>query len=119
MVKKKETKIAKETLTPSLSSVTLPEVREQVLTAINNKELEQALDQWSKKNEGRQHVGVRDLELLSSIATEYLDTFILFGYNLEGERIIIQHYDKAKDRDAMMEFLKIIFYKYQSDIDDD
>ena len=38
---------------------------------------------------------------------------MLFGYNTEGERIIIQHAENARDRDAVMEFLKTIFIQQQ------
>ena len=121
MVEKKtpKPKIAKVTLAPSLSSVTITDIQEKVMTAIHNQELNKSMDSWLKENEGRRNIGVRDLELLSSIITEYMDSFIMFGYNLEGERVVIQHYQKPKDRDAMMEFLKIVFFKYQNSRDDD
>ena len=121
MVEKKtpKPKIAKETLAPSLSSVTITDIQEKVMTAIHNQELNKSMDSWLKENEGKRNIGVRDLELLSSIITEYMDSFIMFGYNLEGERVVIQHYQKPKDRDAMMEFLKIVFFKYQNSRDDD
>ena len=117
--RKPKTKIAKETVTPSLSSVTIPEIQEKIMTAIHNQELDRSIDTWLKENDSNRKIGIRDLELLSSIITEYMDSFIMFGYNLEGERVVIQHYQKAKDRDAMMEFLKIVFFKYQNERDDD
>ena len=117
--RKQKTKIARETIAPSLSSVTIPEIQEKVMTAIHNQELNKSMDVWLKQNEGKRNIGVRDLELLSSIISEYMDSFIMFGYNLEGERVVVQHYQKPKDRDAMMEFLKIIFFKYQNSRDDD
>jgi hypothetical protein len=117
--RKSKTKIAKETIAPSLSSVTISEIQEKVMTAVHNQELNKSMDSWLKQNEGRRNIGVRDLELLSSIISEYMDSFIMFGYNLEGERVVIQHYQKPKDRDAMMEFLKIVFFKYQNSRDDD
>jgi hypothetical protein len=40
---------------------------------------------------------------------------LLFGYNLEDERVIIQKFETARDRDAIMEFLKTIFIKQQTD----
>jgi len=121
MVEKKnrKPKIAKETLTPSLSSITIPEIQEKIMTTIHNQELNKSMDAWLKQNEGQKNVAVRDLELLSSIITEYMDSFIMLGYNLEGERVVIQHYHKPKDRDAMMEFLKIVFFKYQNGEDDE
>jgi len=42
-----------------------------------------------------------------------LDTFLMFGYNVNGDRIILQNFKNARDRDAIMEFLKTIFLKQQ------
>jgi hypothetical protein len=109
----------KNTATPKLSSVNeevqMNAIADKIFNEINNKELQKSLDRWLKENQTQNAITMRDLGLLKSIITEYLDTFILFGYNLEGERIILQHYMKAKDRDAIMEFLKTIFIKQQQD----
>ena len=109
----------KNTITPKLSSaneeIQMNVIADKIFNEINNKELQKSLDRWLKENQTQNAITMRDLGLLKSIITEYLDTFILFGYNLEGERIILQHYVKAKDRDAIMEFLKTIFIKQQQD----
>lgn len=116
---KKRTK-KKNNLVPSLSSVdlqvsepTVDEIREKVFTSMNNLELEKALDVWLHKHHHDNKVAMRDLNILKSIITEYLDAYILFGYSTQGDRTIIQHFKNAKDRDAMMEFLKTIFLKQQ------
>jgi hypothetical protein len=115
----KKRNTAKKTTTENLSSVNdevvMKEVAEKIFGQINNKELEKSLDRWLKENSNRTAIALRDLDLLKSIITEYLDTFIVFGYNVEGERIILQHYTTARDRDAIMEFLKTIFIKQQQD----
>lgn len=113
----------KQTSVPSLSSVKgvperdtpLSETKERVYSAMNERELEKALNSWLKEKSHDNNVTVRDLEILKSIITEYLDTFMVFGYNLKGERIIIQHFPCAKDRDALVEFLKLIFVKQKYD----
>lgn len=120
--RKKERK-KKDSSIPSLSSVnllkddnterSLNDVREMAFSSINNMELQRALDNWLKKNIKDNKVIVRDLAILKDVITEYLDAYILFGYNLQGERIIVQHFKNSKDRDAVMEFLKIIFLKQQ------
>ena len=107
MPRKRQT--LKNTKMPSLSSSQISEMDEmtvKVFDELNKKELEKSLDRWLKANSDRNSIAIRDLSLLKSIITEYLDTFILFGYNIDGERIILQHYTNAKDRDAIMEFLK-------------
>jgi len=110
---------SKSTFSDALSSINdetaMEEVANKIFGEINKKELEKSLDRWLKENSTKNAIAMRDLGLLKSIITEYLDTFILFGYNIEGERIILQHYTSAKDRDAIMEFLKTIFIKQQQD----
>lgn len=110
---------SKKTVTESLSGnndkLVMKEMAEKIFSEINNKELEKSLDRWLKENSNRNVIALRDLDLLKSIITEYLDTFIVFGYNVDGERIILQHYTTARDRDAIMEFLKTIFIKQQQD----
>ena len=58
---------------------------------------------------------MRDLSILKTAITEFLDVFLLFGYDLKGNRVIIQNFKNARDRDAIMEFLKTIFIKQQQD----
>jgi hypothetical protein len=117
----------KNTRNPSLSSSETAEIKymitkqdiedmqKKVFDAINEVELQKSLDKWLKENRQHQQVAMRDLGLLKAIITEYLDSFILFGYNIEGERVILQNFNKAKDRDALMEFLKIVFIKQQQE----
>jgi hypothetical protein len=93
----------------------IEELNKKVYSAINNLELQKSLDKYLKDNKQRQQVVMRDLGLLKSIITEYLDSFILFGYSMDGERVILQNFVKSKDRDALMEFLKIIFFKQQQE----
>jgi hypothetical protein len=117
--KNKVTEIAKETKTPDLSSVNVQDIEEKILTAINNQELQRGIEKWIRNNAQKQKEANRDLGILSGIIGEYLDSYILFGYNLEGERIIIQSQSSPKDRDALMEFLKIVFLRnHQGDIGD-
>jgi hypothetical protein len=115
---------AKNTANPSLSSSEtkytiskkdIEEMNKKVFDAINEIELQKSLDKWLKENRQHQQVAMRDLSMLKAIIGEYLDSFILFGYNIEGERVILQNFNKAKDRDALMEFLKIVFIKQQQE----
>jgi hypothetical protein len=66
-----------------------------------------------KENRKENQISMRDLGILKGIVSEYLDTFLIFGYNVNGERIILQNFKNARDRDAIMEFLKTIFLKQQ------
>jgi hypothetical protein len=121
----KKRKTNKDTIIPSLSSEKtstqkvgmskeeMLALNEKVFTAINNLELQKSLDKWLRDNSQNNMIAKRDLSLLKGVITEYLDSFLVFGYNTEGDRVIIQNFKTAKDRDAIMEFLKTIFLKQQ------
>lgn len=104
---------------PSLSShpqknlIPLDEAKEIVFETINNAELQKSLDKWLKDNHFENKIISRDLTLLKSIITEYLDSFLLIGYSLEGHRVVIQSCSSSKDKDALGEFLKNIFIQQQ------
>ena len=92
--KRKKTEIPPET-------ITLPEevsqkekdklIENRLYDTLNAVELKKSMDKWLKTNE------------------EYLNSFILLGYTMEDERVIIQSYGTPKDKDALMEFLKNVF----------
>jgi len=112
--------------TPSLSSVdsilhkieTNPkdlsdEIAKKVFTVVSNLELQKSIDKFMKESKRANQISMRDLSILKGIMSEYLDAFLVFGYNIEGDRIILQNFKNARDRDAIMEFLKTIFLKQQ------
>jgi hypothetical protein len=128
MAPKKSKRLLKDSQTPALSAgiceaksisvkkkFDMEDVAEKIFNEVNRKELERSLDKWLKDNHTQNAIAMRDLGLLKAIVSEYLDSFIVFGYTLEGERVILQNYEKARDRDAIMEFLKTIFIKQQQE----
>jgi hypothetical protein len=122
--KKRKKRVSKNTNIPDLSSVKVEDIQnlynfesiqEKISHAVNNEELQKSLSQWEKQFKLKQKVSKRDLGILKDTISEYLGTFLLFGYNLDDERIIIQKFENARDRDAIMEFLKNIFIKQQTE----
>jgi hypothetical protein len=110
-------------LDPESTAKIIEEVKNNIFNSINDAELQRSLDKWTKENRTEQVIVERDFMVLKSLITEYLDSYILFGYNPAGERVIVQHANTPKDRDAVMEFLKTIFIQQQNnsflDIDGD
>lgn len=105
---------------PSLSSLNkddqknlLEEIKANIHNSIHNSELLTAIDKWQKSYDATTRVYSRDYNLLKSQISEYLDSFLLLGYDSEGQRIIIQHYHTQRDRDAVIEFLKNVFLLQQ------
>lgn len=100
-------------LDPGLSAQVVSEVRNNIFNSINDAELQRALDKWVQDNHSEAKIVQRDYNILKSIITEYLDSYICIGYSSSGERYIIQHAVSPRDRDAMMEFLKNVFLQQQ------
>jgi hypothetical protein len=106
----KKTKI--ESTTSTLSSTnedTINNIERKLYDTLNAVELKKSMDRWLKTTEGRQATILRDLGILKGINEEYLDSFLVLGYTLEGERVIMQSYKNPKEKDALMEFLKVVF----------
>jgi hypothetical protein len=49
---------------------------------------------------------VKDLEHLDHIAEEYLNSYMILGYDINGEKISIMHAETPHDRDALVEHLR-------------
>jgi hypothetical protein len=93
----------------------LKELQQKVFDAVNNLELQKSLDRWLRQESHNTQVVKRDFSMLKDHIAEYLDSFLVLGYTMEGERVVIQAFKTSKDRDAMVEFLKTIFIKQQNE----
>ena len=49
---------------------------------------------------------LKDLEHLDHIAEEYLATYMILGYDINGEKVSIMHAENPHDRDALIEHLR-------------
>jgi hypothetical protein len=49
---------------------------------------------------------VKDLEHLDNIVEEYLQAYMILGYDLNGEKVLIMHASNPHDRDALVEHLR-------------
>jgi hypothetical protein len=49
---------------------------------------------------------VKDLEHLDAMVSEFLKTFMVLGYDLNGEKVFIMHATNPHDRDALVEHLR-------------
>lgn len=88
-------------------------LNDKVFSAVNDLELQKSLDKWLKDHAFTSQVVRRDLSILKNNLCEYMDTFLVLGYTMEGERVIMQNFKTCRDRDAIVEFLKTVFLKQQ------
>lgn len=95
------------------------DLEQKLYDTLNTVELKKSMDKWLRTAEGKNATIFRDLSILKSINEEYLSSFITLGYTMEGERVILQSYSCPKDKDALMEFLKVIFIQNHQQPSDD
>jgi hypothetical protein len=104
--KKQKLKASTETPAPT------PQVTSSKLTPLTPEENQQFLNQinnFLKKKQTSNRESAEDYKILQTNISEFLESFITFGYTFNGQRIVIQHYPTPRDRDALLEFLKNIF----------
>lgn len=49
---------------------------------------------------------VKDLEHLDTMVSEFLKTFMILGYDLNGEKVFVMHATNPHDKDALVEHLR-------------
>lgn len=89
-------------VTPSIAdaSALSPEESKQFIEQINN---------YLKKKDHSHKEMLSDYKILQTNISEFLESYITFGYTFEGQRVLIQNYSTPKDKDALLEFLKNVF----------
>jgi hypothetical protein len=77
-----------------------------------SKHLEQAIAKAFKKfyseSVSKQNK-IKDLKHLDTIVAEYLQSFMILGYDISGEKICISHASTPAARDALIEHLRSTF----------
>lgn len=108
---KKTTSKKKKTNSVGLSSTEFNEGVEQAAKKTLAKDLQiedlikQAFLRFSDNVSVKQSK-VKDLEHLDNIAEEYLKTYMILGYDINGEKVSIMHANNPHDRDALVEHLR-------------
>lgn len=49
---------------------------------------------------------VKDLEHLDTMVSEFLNVFMILGYDMNGEKVFIMHATNPHDKDALVEHLR-------------
>jgi hypothetical protein len=104
---KKKRKYTKKTTQSGLSAVDSEKKISNSLTPdvhVENVIKEAFLRFYDNKSLKQQKI--RDLESLDGIVEEFLKTFIILGYDFNGEKVQIMHASNPLDRDALVEHLR-------------
>lgn len=107
----KKVKLKKEDIesTPCSPTPTPAITTQDFLTEEESKKFIQQINTFLQKKSSQREDTVADYKSLHTNISEYLESFIAFGYTFEGERVLIQHYVTSRDKDAILEFLKNVF----------
>lgn len=55
-----------------------------------------------------------DTDQIKSLLSEYLDSYIVIGYDIKGARVVFDSAKTDKQMDALIENLRSLFYKIMS-----
>lgn len=100
----------KKTISSELSAITPEEVlseskllKKDILQV--EEVIKQAFMRFYDNATIKQHK-VKDLEALDTVVSEYLKTFMILGYDLNEEKVIIMHARSPHEKDALVEHLR-------------
>jgi len=82
-----------------------PEVKEYINALLQNQ-----LETEAKEFQRRKLKSI-DADQIKNILSEYLDTFLILGYDTKGERVFVFNADTPAKKDALYEHFKSIFVK--------
>jgi hypothetical protein len=111
MAKEKNNKPSRKKIGPKTpsSSLSAIDTKEVLLQQDQQLELEEVIKQafirFSDAAQLKQYK-VKDLEHIDAIVTEFLKSFMILGYDLNGEKVFIMHATNPHDRDALVEHLR-------------
>lgn len=92
-----------EALKPIKPVTSVPFVQKQIDDVI-----EQAMTRFYEVSRSKQYK-VHDLQHLDTIVAEYLQTFMILGYDINGEKVCISHASTPAARDSLIEHLRTTF----------
>ena len=98
-------KASKKSNSPKLSAADI----EQGISVEKNLQVEEVIKQAFLRfydNASIRGSKVKDLEHLDVITQEYLNSYMILGYDINGEKVSIMHAENPHDRDALVEHLR-------------
>jgi hypothetical protein len=98
-------KPSKKSISPKLSATDI----EQGVSIEKNLHVEDVIKQAFLRfydNASVRSSKVKDLEHLDLITQEYLNSYMILGYDINGEKVSIMHAENPHDRDALIEHLR-------------
>jgi len=97
----------------NLNAITLDELMELIMNSV--KESTPNLDtpaiaETKKEIEAQRQERIREIATLEPIIAEFLQSFIVVGYTMDGEKVFIGHARNRQQHDALVEHLRLTFF---------
>ena len=102
-------KTSKKSNIPMLSAVELDHSITEQETADINDLFANAIKRHKKEYNSDKKQKDMEIEHLALIAEEYLSTFVLMGYSLQDEKVVIFNAPTIKDEAALMDLFRATF----------
>ena len=64
---------------------------------------QRAMKHFAYRQQKEGNIMVRDMTILESVVGEYLNSFLIIGYDMDGEKISITHAENTQDYDSIVE----------------
>ena len=87
---------------PNISKAEQVNIEQLITQALARHKDEAAVDKKQK---------VKEMGHLGSLAEEYLSCFLLIGFSIQNEKVILQNISNSKDEAALMDLLRSTFYE--------
>jgi hypothetical protein len=95
---------------PQLSTTQHKKETTKVVDQINlNNLFTQALERHKKDILEDKKNKLQEISHLSAMAEEYLSTFVLIGYSLQNEKVVVFNASNSKDEAALVDLLRATF----------
>jgi len=92
---------------PPIAKVTEEDLQELLESVLSSEDIqEEILKDATKRLNTEQAVGT-----VKSLMSEYFSTFMILGYDVNGNRMIIKHTRTHRDEDSLMEMLRYVIMR--------
>lgn len=91
---------AEEENSPDVSKVEQVNIDQLIVQALKRHKDEVAFDKKQK---------VKEMGHLASLAEEYLNCFLLIGFSVQNEKVVLHSISNSKDEAALMDLLRSTF----------
>jgi hypothetical protein len=114
--KRKKTKKIKNTAShiSQQQSMTLPVLpppteQEKIMLDTLVQELNKKIGNIIEDNQNNKPKRPLELDQLQNLLKEYMNTFLLLGYNIEGEPFVLSYAKNVQDHNSIVEHLRLTF----------